>query len=61
MDPRLIRRTARDAMWVIAGAFIAFPVVAMVILGFNAAYLFLMLIGVAFFFVGLFANLTGLA
>jgi hypothetical protein len=61
MDPRIIRRTARDAMWVIAGAFIAFPLVAMIVLGFNPAFLLLILIGIAFFFVGIFAGMTGLA
>jgi hypothetical protein len=61
MDPRILRRTARDAMWVIAGAFIAFPLVAMIVLGFNPAFLLLILIGIVFFFVGIFAGMTGLA
>jgi hypothetical protein len=56
-----MRKTARDAMLVIAGAFVLFPLVAMIFLGFDAIDLGLIVIGVMFVFVALFAGRTGLA
>jgi hypothetical protein len=61
MNSKTMRRTARDAVLVIAGAFVLFPLVAMIFLGFDAIDLGLMVIGVMFVFVALFAGRTGLA
>ena len=61
MDPKTARRTARDAMWVIAGAFVVFPVVAMLITGFDVMYLALFIVAGFIFLAGVFAGWTGLA
>jgi hypothetical protein len=61
MNPKTMRKTARDAMLVIAAAFILFPLVAMIFLGFDAVDLGLVLLGIMFVFVALFAGRTGMA
>jgi hypothetical protein len=61
MNSKTMRKTARDAVLVIAGAFVLFPLVAMIFLGFDALDLGLVLVGIMFVFVALFAGRTGLA
>lgn len=61
MDPKKVRDAVRDTMWVIAAAFFLFPLVAMIFLGFNLAYIFLFMLAFMFFLVGLMANGSGIA
>jgi hypothetical protein len=48
-------------MWVMAGAFILFPLISALALGFNSGDVGLILIGIMFVFVGIFAGRTGIA
>ena len=61
MDPRSARKAIRDCMWVMAAAFILFPLVSAFALGFDSGDVGLILVGVMFIFVGIFAGRTGLA
>lgn len=61
MDPKSARKAIRDGMWVMAGAFILFPLISAVALGFNSGDVGLILVGIMFVFVGIFAGRTGIA
>lgn len=61
VDPKLLRKTSRDALWILAGAFVAFPLVSAVIIGFDAGDVALLIVAAMLFAAGAFAGRTGIA